>query len=130
MLFDPFGAVTTADGLSRGDPVAVLVGIIQGTIHVRGVTSVIGKNPAMTALAEEAGKSVQRSLDSLVEQLAKGNLSPGIGTKHLFGDILYARSRDGARVFFRIKGDGYIEILGKASKQNEAQVIKLLEKTR
>ena len=36
------------------------------------------------------------------------------------------RARDGARVFFRIAGDK-IEIVGKASKKNEAQVIKQLE---
>jgi hypothetical protein len=43
------------------------------------------------------------------------------------GDIRYARARDGARVFFRLVGDT-IEILAKASKQNEPEVIRALEK--
>jgi hypothetical protein len=62
----------------------------------------------------------------LTSQLARGNLNPGIGTKHLFGDVFYARSRDGARVFFR-QGEGGIEILAKASKHNESRVINMLE---
>ena len=65
-------------------------------------------------------------IDKLTAQLAKGNLNPGIGTKNLFGNISYARARDGARVFFRKAGDT-IEILAKSSKKNEAQVIRKLE---
>jgi hypothetical protein len=65
-------------------------------------------------------------MDNLGAQLARGNLNPGIGTKHLFGDIFYARSRDGARLFFRQAGEN-IELLGKATKQNESRVIRMLE---
>jgi hypothetical protein len=92
------------------------------------VVSLIGRSPGLTREAATLTGSVQRSVDRLTSQLAHGNLNPGIGTKHLFGDIFYARSRDGARVFFRRSEQG-IEILAKASKQNEAAVIRMLRAT-
>jgi hypothetical protein len=52
-------------------------------------------------------------------------MNPGLWNKTLFGDIRYARARNGARVFFRQVGDT-IEILAKANKKNEDQVINKL----
>ncbi|MGB7069310.1 MAG: hypothetical protein WBD22_07430 [Pyrinomonadaceae bacterium] len=92
------------------------------------IVSRIDEVRGLSKAAEVAGTSVQNGLDSLVGQLAKGNLNPGIGTKKLFGEISYARARDGARVFFREVGDG-IEILAKASKKNEDEVIRMLKNT-
>ena len=92
------------------------------------LVSRIGRHPGLTREASKLSGPLQRSVDHLTSELARGNLNPGIGTKHLFGDIFYARSRDGARVFFR-QGDGGIEILAKATKQNEARVIRMLEET-
>jgi RHS repeat-associated protein len=91
------------------------------------IKSAIRNDTALIRFAEDAGRNSQKSLDNLVSSLAKGNLNPGIGTKNLFGNIMYARSRDGARVFFRTGRDGSIEILAKATKANEKQVIKRLE---
>jgi RHS repeat-associated protein len=88
--------------------------------------SKIGDDKSLIKLADEAGASVQKGLDRLTTQISKGNLNPGIGTKHLFGDISYARARDGARVFFRKVGQ-QVEILGKASKANEQAVIDRLK---
>ena len=81
--------------------------------------------PLLTKLAQQAGNNqvVQRDLDNLAAQLARGNMNPGIGTKALTGtDILYARSASGARLFFRYV-DGGVEIVAKASKSNESRVI-------
>jgi RHS repeat-associated protein len=89
------------------------------------IISRIAGHPTLVKAAEAAGASVQRGIDNLTKELAKGNLNPGIGTSHLKGDIYYARSRDGARVFFRQVGNT-IEILAKASKHNEQQVINIL----
>ena len=50
------------------------------------------------------GSSVQRSLNSLTTQLARGNLNPGIGTKNLFGNVFYARARDGHEYFLEERG--------------------------
>ena len=90
------------------------------------VISSIGKDAKLVKYAEEAGQSVQKGLDHLVERLGKGNTNPGLGTKSLGEGISYARARDGARVFFR-KSGGQIEILAKASKANEAKVINYLK---
>lgn len=89
------------------------------------LVSAIGKDKSLIRLAEEAGASAQSGIDSLTAQLAKGNLNPGTWTKTLFGNIRYARSSNGARVFFRQAGDK-IEILAKATKANETQVINRL----
>jgi hypothetical protein len=89
------------------------------------IVSSIGKDTKLVKFAEEAGKSVQKGLDSLTDALSKGNTNPGIGTKGLGKGISYARARDGARVFFRQSGN-QIEILAKASKANEPAVIKYL----
>jgi hypothetical protein len=91
------------------------------------LTSSIDKDPLLKKAAQNAGKSVQKEIDHLTSELAKGNLNPGIGTKALKGTGLsYARGRDGARVFFRETEDG-IEIVGKADKNNEDKVIKRLQ---
>jgi len=108
----------------------VLIGGIKGAIRESGelaVRSLIKNDSLLVAAAQAAGKSHQSSINNLVRELAKGNLNPGIGTKNLFSNVYYARARDGARVFFRQSADGAIEILGKASKANEAKVIKRLE---
>jgi len=88
-------------------------------------TSLINSNPGFIQHAEDAGRSVQRSLDKLTAALGKGNMNPGIGSKHLFNGIMEARARDGARVYFRSVGDR-VEILAKSSKNNQDQVIDLL----
>jgi hypothetical protein len=90
------------------------------------IVSRIREDPRLVREAEDAGKSVQRSLDHLVQELSKGNRNPGIGTKHLFKGILEARARDGARVYFRIKSEEVIEILAKSSKANQPRVIEIL----
>lgn len=100
------------------------------TIYTPGkglkILSRIGDVPGLSKAAEVAGASVQKGLDSLVGQLANGNLNPGKGTKKLFGSISYARSDDGARVYFRQAG-GTIEILAKSNKKNQGKVIRMLE---
>jgi hypothetical protein len=92
------------------------------------VTSAIGGDPFLSRAAEQAGKSevVQRDLDSLVRR-ASANVKSGMGTKALEGtDIHYLRVRNGARLFYRIV-DGGIQIVAKASKANESQVIDRLK---
>jgi hypothetical protein len=54
-------------------------------------------------------------------------MNPGIGTEQLVGNIFYARAKDGAGVFFA-REPGIIRIIGKATKANEDQVIRLIYK--
>jgi RHS repeat-associated protein len=90
----------------------------------------IKENPRLARAAEKAGKDqkVQRDLDDLTSKLGQGNLNPGIGTKPIGSGISEARSRDGARVYFRVIKE-QIEILGKSSKANQAEVIREILKT-
>ncbi|MBT2897976.1 hypothetical protein HET64_15400 [Streptomyces sp. McG3] len=84
----------------------------------------------MTKAAQQAGKNqqVQRDFDHLFEQLSQGNMNPGRGSRALSGtDVTYARGRNGGRLFFRNVGGG-IQIVGKADKGNEPQVIARLKK--
>ncbi|MEL7266806.1 MAG: RHS repeat-associated core domain-containing protein, partial [Planctomycetota bacterium] len=83
----------------------------------------ISESPKLVRAAEEAGKSVQKSIDKLTHELSRGNLNPGIGTKPIGKGISEARARDGARVYFRQLADGTTEILGKSNKANQSAVI-------
>ena len=69
--FDPFGVVTVADGVRQGNSGDVVIGILSSITRVRNVTSTIGKSAGLSRLAEEAGSSVQKSLDTLVGQLER-----------------------------------------------------------
>lgn len=96
-------------------------------VHNCNIRSLIHNDARLVREAERAGKSAQQGIDQLTAQLANGNLNPGIGSKNLFGNISYARHRDGARVFFRVTGNDQVEILAKAVKSNESRVISLLQ---
>ena len=98
--------------------------------------SAVKKDETIFKLAKKIPKNgiIQREINHLLEELNKGNINPGIGTKKLFGSISYLRSENGARVFYRPFGNQY-EILGYAigtgqgtgKSQHERRVIKRLE---
>jgi len=92
------------------------------------VTSKINQNSSLVKEADRLNGRVQREADNLVQSFLSGNTNPGLGTKHLTGDIFYLRGSNGARVFYRI-ADGTMEILGKSSKANEQKVIDLVLRT-
>ena len=114
--------------------VAVMLGLAVGTgayvVHNDScpVRSRINESPALTNYAQEAGKNqkVQQELDDLVQRYRGGNANPGLGSKPLGQGISYLRGRAGGRVFYRMVG-GVMEILGKASKANEDDVINELK---
>jgi RHS repeat-associated protein len=89
------------------------------------MSSAIGGDSSLVKAAQQAGKNqkVQADLDSLFQQLSRGNMNPGLGSKALSGtDVTYARGRNGGRLFFR-NVDGGIQIVGKSDKANESKVI-------
>ncbi|WP_449060996.1 polymorphic toxin-type HINT domain-containing protein [Planomonospora algeriensis] len=93
------------------------------------MSSAISKDPTLVKAAQQAGKNqkVQADLDSLYQQLSRGNMNPGLGSKALSGtDVTYARGRNGGRLFFR-NVDGGIQIVGKSDKANESKVIARLK---
>ena len=91
------------------------------------LVSPISDDPLLVREAERTGRSLQGEIDRLTAQLGQGNLNPGIGSRRLpFGGVFEARSRGGARVYFRHGADS-IEILAKSSKANQGRVISRLE---
>ncbi|MET9592017.1 hypothetical protein ABZY45_13790 [Streptomyces sp. NPDC006516] len=89
------------------------------------MSSVISEDSVLVKAAQQAGKNqkVQADLDSLFQQLSRGNMNPGLGSKALAGtDVTYARGRNGGRLFFR-NVDGGIQVVGKSDKANESKVI-------
>ena len=95
------------------------------------VTSLVKSDIKLTKLAKETfeGNSILRTeANALIKQLSKGNLNPGIGTKNIGNNIFEARSRGGARVYFR-NNNGGIEILGYSNKANQQTVIQAIFNT-
>ncbi|MFG2062531.1 RHS repeat-associated core domain-containing protein [Micromonospora sp. NPDC048871] len=93
------------------------------------LTSAIHDDSLLVRAAQKAGKNqtVQRDLDAMQARLAEGNLNPGIGNGFLTGtDVAYARSINGARLFFRNTDSG-IQIVGKSDKGNQPAVIARLQ---
>jgi hypothetical protein len=87
----------------------------------------IHDDPGLVREAKATGRTHQASIDRLTGQLGSGNFNPGIGTRGVFGNVLEARARGGARVYFRTLANGDAEILAKSSKANQNAVIKILE---
>lgn len=85
--------------------------------------------PRLEKQAERSARNqeVKRDIKSLINQAAKGNLNPGIGTEHVFKDVYELRGDNGGRVYFR-KRQGKIEILAKSAKSNQKKVINILKK--
>lgn len=82
------------------------------------VTSALTRDKRLFDLAMDAVKNeqVQRDLNHLANELVRGNMNPGLENKALAGtDVRYARTRNGARLFFR-NIDGGIEIVAKSGK--------------
>ncbi|WP_254660742.1 hypothetical protein [Brevibacillus laterosporus] len=77
---------------------------------------------------EKAMKSpiIQREANNLVEKYLRG-LNPNKGSRPLFGNVHELRGEEGARVYYRMKGDTF-EILGKSDKHNQQTVIDRLRK--
>ena len=90
--------------------------------------SSIKQNSSLVKEANKLSGRLQQEADNLVNAFRAGNLNPGIGSKHLTGDIYYLRGRNGARVFYRMV-DNTMDILGKATKGNEQKVIDLVVNT-
>lgn len=92
---------------------------------VKGVTSIVKQDATLLKLARQTfdgNDLLRKEANTLIQQLNKGNLNPGIGTKNIGKNIFEARSRGGARVYFR-NGNNGIEILGYSNKANQQTVI-------
>ena len=68
----------------------------------------------------------QRESDERIQKFLSGNTNPGIGSKFLFNGIYELRSKNGARVYYRMN-KGSMEVLAKSNKDNQDKVIKVLK---
>ena len=124
---------TTVYNFQVEDYHTYFVGECEVWVHNAGekykVASKINENTNLIKEAEKAGKNqqVQNEMNHLINEFLSGNNNPGIGSKNLFKDICYLRGRNGGRVFYRMK-NGAMEILAKANKSNEQNVINILKK--
>jgi hypothetical protein len=93
------------------------------------ISSSVKKDSKIRKLAEETfdgNTALRNEANSLISQLAGGNLNPGIGSKSIGNGIFEARGRNGARVYFRNENGG-INIVGYSNKSNQGQVINRLK---
>jgi len=104
---------------------------IEGNGEDIKIKSAIKKHKHLCDLAEEAtnDQKIQRGIDHLAYELAKGNLEVGLGKPGHIEDtnIFYLRARNGARLYYRQTADGY-EIVGKSKKgKNQEKTITALK---
>lgn len=97
------------------------------TFRVRSSVKQDGRLLKLASKTFEGNARLRSDANRLIERIRKGNLDPGIGTKNIFGDILEARSRSGARVYFRRIG-GTIQVVTYSNKSNQRQVISRLRR--
>jgi len=100
--------------------------------HRLKIASVIGRDPGLTRLAEQATQDprIQQEINRLTGELARGNPNAGLGTQHVQGtDINYLRGPHGGRLYYRPTNYGF-EIVGKSSKDmhNQDAVMEKLRK--
>ena len=63
---------------------------------------------------------MQKDINHLEEELAKGNDNPGIGRKLIGNDIIEHRGKNGGQLYVR-ESDSVIEILAKSGKKKSNQ---------
>lgn len=78
----------------------------------------IKEDPGLVRAAKEACENadVQKDVNHLEEQLAKGNENPGIGRKPICKGVIEHRGKNGGRLYVR-ESDDVIEILAKSGKK-------------
>ena len=86
------------------------------------IVSRIKENAGLARAAEKACENtdVQKDVNHLEEELAKGNDNPGIGRKPIGNGIIEHRGKNGGRLYVR-KSDSGIEILAKSGKNRSHQ---------
>ena len=130
LLDNTLAGLDLASAIPAGSGVQ-LAAKTPGVFASDAIKSVVKNDDKILDLARNTFKGndrLRKEANSLIEQLAQGNMNPGIGTKALKGvkGISEARSRGGARVYFRSADDG-IEIVGYSNKNNQQKVIDRLK---
>jgi len=95
----------------------------EATEQKKEIRSRIKEDPGLVRAAEEACKNmdVQKDINHLEEELAKGNENPGIGRKPICKGVIEHRGKNGGRLYVRESDDNEIEILAKSGKKKSNQ---------
>lgn len=86
------------------------------------IISTVTSDKKLLKLAEETfegNKQLRDEANNLISQSNNGNMNLGIGSKWGVNDIYEARSRGGARVYFKNTSNGIVEIVGYSNKANQ-----------
>ncbi|MNI12128.1 RHS Repeat protein [compost metagenome] len=90
------------------------------------IISTVKNDKKLLKLAEETfegNKKLRDEANNLISQMNNGNMNPGTGTRSIGDGIYEARSRGGARVYFKNTSNGIVEIVGYSNKANQQAVI-------
>jgi hypothetical protein len=94
----------------------------------RILKSRIKEDPGLVRAAKKACKNqlIQADINHLEEQLAQGNMNPGIGSTPLGNGFMEHRGDNGGRIIVKEVDGGVVEIYGKSGKRttNQKFVIK------
>lgn len=95
----------------------------EATEQKKEIRSRIKEDPGLVRAAKEACKNmdVQKDINHLEEELAKGNENPGIGRKPICKGVTEHRGKNGGRIYVRESDDNEIEILAKSGKKKSNQ---------
>ncbi len=95
----------------------------EATEQKKEIRSRIKEDPGLVRAAEEACKNmdVQKDINHLEEELAKGNENPGIGRKPICKGVIEHRGKNRGRLYVRESDDNEIEILAKSGKKKSNQ---------
>jgi putative component of toxin-antitoxin plasmid stabilization module len=96
---------------------------IHGECRPRVLKSRINEDDGLIRAAEKAckNKKVQADINRMEEQLAQGNMNPGIGSRPVGDGIREHRGKNGGRILVRESENNVVEILGKCGKKSADQ---------
>jgi len=135
------GAYVIFKGLSEHKTGMAFAGVASGMFDAFGgelvsgvgmeIKSLVKSDPQILRLARQTFKgndALRQEANNLLQQVSKGIMNPGRGTRLIGNGIYELRGwKEGAGIYFRNAKNG-IEILGYSSKENQAQVIKAIQK--
>ncbi|WP_293913581.1 MULTISPECIES: DUF6443 domain-containing protein [unclassified Sphingobacterium] len=132
--FFDFKAAISGEDMSGEElsPFWRLAGVIPFVSEFKNgskIISTVKSDKKLLKLAQETfegNRQLRDEANNLISQLNNGNMNPGSGTKFITDGIYEARSKGGARVYFKNGSNGVIEIVGYSNKSNQDKVIERL----
>ena len=70
----------------------------------------------------EGNKRLRNEVNSVIAQMKKGNMNPGIDTRSIGAGLFESRTASGGRVYFR-NAENQVQIVGYSNKGNQDKVI-------